>query len=78
MIWISAGLGASCTARRSGAIASAAPAGFEQRLALELVEIGVLRLRLDQRVDLLHRAVQVAEAIGRDGARIARRRGCCR
>ena len=72
MIWISAGLGASCAARRSGAMASAGAAGFEQRLALELVEIGVLRLRLDQGVDLLQRALRIAEAIRRNGARILR------
>ena len=73
MTWISAGLGASCMARRSGAIASAGLPAFEQRLALELVEIGVVRLRLDQGVDLRQRGARVGEAIGRDRARIARR-----
>ncbi len=48
-------------------------AGFEQGLALELVEIGVLRLRLDQRIDLRDRGARIAEAIGRDGARVAGR-----
>ena len=33
-------------------------AAFQQRLALELVEIGIVRLRLDQLVDLDERAAQ--------------------
>ena len=48
-------------------------AGFEQGLALQLVEIGVLRLRLDQRIDLRDRGARIAVAIGRDRAGVARR-----
>src|SRR5262249_57676643 len=47
------------------------PAGFQQRLSLELVEVGILRLRLDERVDLRLRGARVEVAIGRDGARVA-------
>ncbi len=74
MTWISVGLRRrAATAWRSGAIASAGLPAFEQRLALELVEIRVVGLRLDQPVDLGERLAQVAVAVGRDGARIARR-----
>ena len=48
-------------------------AAFQQRLALELVEIGIGRLALDQPVDLADGVAQPAVAIGGDGARIARR-----
>ena len=48
-------------------------AAFEQRLALELVEIRIVRLRLDQRVDLRDGGAQVGMAVGRDRAGVARR-----
>ena len=48
-------------------------AAFQQRLALELIEIRIVRLRLDQAVDLRDGVAPVAVAIGRDGAGIARR-----
>ena len=48
-------------------------AAFQQRLALELVEIRIVRLRLDQLVDQRERAAQIGMAVGRDGARVARR-----
>ena len=53
MIWISAGLGRELDgAAAAGAIASAGLPAFEQRLALELMEVRIVRLRLDERVDL--------------------------
>ena len=48
-------------------------AAFEQRLALQLVEIGVVRLRRDQGVDLGDGGAQVGMPIGRDRARVSRR-----
>ena len=48
-------------------------AAFQQRLALEFVEIRIVRLRLDQAVDLRDGVARIAVTIGRDGAGIARR-----
>ena len=74
MIWISVAIRRELRRRwRSGAIASAG-CRLRAGLALQLVEIGIVRLRLDQRVDLRRCAPRRARMpIGRDGARIARR-----
>src|ERR1700745_3826178 len=74
MIWIRAGVGRGLgrVPQRSARLGRLA--GFQQRLSLELVEVGILRLRLDVRVDLRQRAARVEEAISRDGARVARRK----
>ena len=63
----------SATARRNGATACAGVAAFQQRLPLEFVEIGIVRLGLDQSVDLDEGVTQIAMKISRDGVRIARR-----
>ena len=73
IIWINGGYGASCTARRSGAIASARMAAFEQGLAFQLVEIRIVRLALDQSVDLADCLAQVAVTVGGNRPGIARR-----
>ena len=48
-------------------------AAFEQRLALQLVEIRIVRLGRDQRVDLDDGGAQVGMPVGRDRARVFRR-----
>ena len=48
-------------------------AGLDQRLALELVEIGIVGLRRDQRVHLAEREAQIGVAVGRNRAGVARR-----
>lgn len=60
------------TARRSGSMARPGAPRLQQRLALQLLKIGISRLGCDQRVDLLDRVGHVAEAIGGDGAGILR------
>ena len=70
---MSAGLGASLDGAAQRRDRFRRVAAFEQRLALQLVEIRVVGHRLDQAVDLREGGAHVAEAVGRNGARVARR-----
>ena len=70
---MSAGLGASCDGVAQRRDRFRRVAAFEQRLAFELVEIRIVRHALIKAVDLREGGAQVAEAVGRNGARIARR-----
>ncbi len=70
---MSAGFGASCHGAAQRRDRLGRVGAFEQRLALELVEIGIVGHRRDQTVDLRDGAVQIAEPVGRNGPRVARR-----
>ena len=48
-------------------------AAFQQRLALKLIEVWIVRLCANQVVDLRNRCATIAVAIARDRARVARR-----